>query len=543
MNPTRQLLYRLKQQDIVLRLVDKKLKITAPEGRLTPSVMRELREKKQNIIDYLEKRVQHRQRFFTIPPTEKKSYYPLSSAQKRMYFLQQFNLTSTMSNIPTCALLNERIDVKKVETAIKRLIRHHESLRTSFRLKDGQPVQCIRNEVDFRLEYDDVTPNGPGIQDDKVGKAIVHRVSRFIRPFNLSHAPLLRVALFKTGENNFILVQDIHHIVSDGISNEILIKDFSVLYHGKELPPLRIQYKDYSQWRSRHIKSAQLNSQETYWLQEYKAVPQVLDLPMDYPRPAVRRFEGDVLSWRISKHETRDLKAFVLKQGCTLFTFLLATLNILASKLSGNEDIVIGTPVSGRRHADLENIIGMFVNTLPLRNYPMGEKTFLQFLAELNRKTLSAFDNQDYPFEELVEKTGNSGDATRNPMFDIMLVYRNTVDTTAPSIRETTPEVNALDSPYDDIYGIKNRYSRFDMTFIVTEGDRHLEWQLEYNINLFKKETVERFFQYFRRILNTVQQHPVHKIADIDILSPEEKKRILVEFNDTQRVFPESGTI
>ena len=207
------------------------------------------------------------------------------------------------------------------------------------------------------------------------------QISHFIRPFDLSQAPLLRVDLLKTGEGKYFLLVDMHHIISDAVSQEIMVKDFMTLHEEKNLPELRIQYKDFSHWQNSEKEKEKIKGQEKYWLNEFEEEIPVLMLPTDYPRPTLQSFAGSSINFSLGTPKSDAIKQFSLKQGTTLYMVLLAICNVLLSKLSTKEDIVIGTPIAGRRHADIEAIIGMFVNTLALRNYPIGEKTFQQFLS------------------------------------------------------------------------------------------------------------------------------------------------------------------
>ncbi|MCP5107711.1 MAG: non-ribosomal peptide synthetase, partial [bacterium] len=259
--------------------------------------------------------------------------------------------------------------------------------RTSFVMVDDQPVQRVHDEVEFAIEYygEDVYLKGPR------------------RGFDLSRAPLLRVGLVKRGENDYLMLIDMHHIISDGVSNDVLRGDFLRFYEGKKLTPLRIQYKDFTMWQNQPGQMASIKQQETFWLKEFEDEIPVLNLPIDYVRPVVQSFEGRHLGFGFSAGESAALRDMALSGGFTMYMVLLAVFNVVLAVLSGQEDIVVGTAVAGRRHADLEEIIGMFVNTLAIRNYPGGEKSFIKFLRELKERTLTAFENQDYPFEDLVE--------------------------------------------------------------------------------------------------------------------------------------------
>ncbi|MCP5046338.1 MAG: AMP-binding protein, partial [bacterium] len=258
-------------------------------------------------------------------------------------------------------------------------------------------------------------------------------------------------------------------------------------------------------------------------------------MPYDFPRPQVQRFGGDSIQFTIRPEETSALKQLALNEGATLFMVLLTAFQTLLWKLSSQEDIVTGTPTAGRRHADLEPIIGMFVNTLALRLFPSGEKTFTQFLAETKPRTLNAFENQEFQFEDLVEQVAVTRDAGRQPLFDTMLVLQNIITQTG------NPEASA-DSPNSltvEPYTFETGQSLFDLVFTVFEGGERLMFRMDYSTSIFKKETVQRFSDYFKRILASVSNEPDTRLYDIDILSEEEKQRLLFGFNDTNRDYQE----
>jgi hypothetical protein len=222
------------------------------------------------------------------------------------------------------------------------------------------------------------------------------------------------------------MMVDMSHIITDGASMNIVVKDFMHFYKEMDLPRLRIQYKDFSEWQNRNKQISQIKEQEIFWENEFSEEIPVLELPTDYIRPSAQSFEGRSINFEISKEITDELKALTLETGTTLYMALLALYSVFLSKVSGQEDIVIGTPVAGRRHADLEDIIGMFVNTLVLRNSPTGEKKFIDYLYKVKEKVLKALENQDYQYEELVKQISIDRDVSRNPLFDTMFVLQNT---------------------------------------------------------------------------------------------------------------------
>ncbi|MCP4221604.1 MAG: AMP-binding protein, partial [bacterium] len=325
--------------------------------------------------------------FKEIEAYEKREYYPLSSAQKRMYLLQYMAPDNTHYNIPQTIPIGPGTDREKLETTLRQLIARHESLRTSFHMHREEPVQVIHKTADCRIQYFD----SPTVS-----------LGDFVRPFDLSSAPLFRVGLVKGPDSNFTLLVDIHHIVSDGASQEVLAREFAALYNGQTLRPLRLQYKDFTLWQRSRKYRQNIKEQESYWLEKFSGELPVVTLPRDFPRPAVQSFEGAALSFMMEAEAALFIRRLGAENHTTLFMVMLSLLNVLFSRLSGQEDIVIGTPVAGRPHADLQDIIGMFVNTLPLRHSPLGATPFTTFLAEVRTKTLEAFENRDYPFEDIV---------------------------------------------------------------------------------------------------------------------------------------------
>jgi amino acid adenylation domain-containing protein len=441
-----------------------------------------------------------------VKKAEKREYYALSSAQKRLYILQQMDTAVINYNIPVVAVLAGRLAVKKMEAAFKTVIERHDSFRTSFVLVDDRPVQKIQECPDFKIEYYTPEPKSAS-----TGAPLDHIIKNFIRFFDLGQAPLLRVGLLKLEKEKHILMVDMHHIVSDGISMDIFLKEFMVLYGEEELPTLKFQYKDFSEWQNRLAGTASLDRQKAYWLRQFSGQIPVLKLPTDYPRPRAQSYEGNCLDFEIGQEETRALKDLALKEDASLYMVLLTVFNVFFSKLSGQEDIVIGTPIAGRRHADLDRVIGMFVNTLALRNYPEKHRTFRKFLQEIRERTLEAFDNQDFQFENLVNELPLDRDAAHNPLFDVVFVFQNieTLPTAVPGGR--IPELKLRP------YGYVSKISRYDLAFAGQERGGKLTFSCEYCTKLFKDETVRGFTKYFTEIVCAVLKNNDIKLEDIRI--------------------------
>ncbi|MFC2146113.1 SDR family NAD(P)-dependent oxidoreductase [Acidobacteriota bacterium] len=442
-----------------------------------------------------------------IEPVEDKEYYSLSPAQKRLYMLQQMDTASVAYQLPFVFILQGQVIRKKLEQVFSQLIRRQESFRTSFILVDGEGMQKVQDEAKFEIQYVDLT----GAQEPAAGisQRTSSTIKNFIRPFDLTRAPLMRVGLIKTAPDEHILVLDMHHIISDGSSIGVFIKEFIAFYGEKELPRLPIRYKDYSQYQNQRYNSdnGSYKRQADYWLKEFAGEIPVLNLPADFPRPDIRSFAGDSFPFTLTGKETRDLKNIASEEDISLFTLLLSLLNILISKITGQDDILMGTQVAGRRHSDLENIIGVFINTLVLRNHPHKEKPFKEFLKETRIRTLNAFENQEYPFEDLVEKRLGKRNLNRNPFFDVMFVWQNWE---AGEIR--IPGLTL--KPYEKKL---KRDALLDLTLYGHDNGEHLFFNLEYNKTLFTKKTIERFINYFREIISIVSAGKEIHLKDIKI--------------------------
>lgn len=440
-------------------------------------------------------------KFAAIEPVEKKEYYMLSPGQKRVYVLQEMEAGNIGYNGPGMMVLEGIPDKARIEEAFRKLIKRHESLRTSFIIVNDEPFQKVHNDVDFEMEYVETGP----VDAQKF-------INSFIRPFDLSRAPLFRARLVKVEETRHILMVDMHHIISDGTSQEIFIKDFSAFYTGEEPAPLRIQDKDYSHWRHSRggTELEREKKQEEFWLEQFRDDVPVLNLPADYERPALRSFEGNIVQFAISREETEALTALAREEETTLFTVIVTLFNVFLSRLSGQEDIVIGTPVAGRSHADLEPVIGMYVNTLALRNYPCGAKTFKEFLSEVKERTLQAFDNQDYQFEELVDKIVKRRTPNRSPIFDVMIALQN-MDTWKGEI----PGLKIIANPE---YRFESfNISKFDLTYAAEIVNGCLSFYLEYSTELFKPETIELYNEYLKQFISAALMNKHIKLKDLRI--------------------------
>ncbi|MGB3464472.1 MAG: amino acid adenylation domain-containing protein, partial [Cyclobacteriaceae bacterium] len=318
-------------------------------------------------------------------------------------------------------------------------------------------------------------------------------------------------------------------IISDGISNTLVIREFLEHYHRKPASPLRIQYKDYATWITSEQQQDYVGKQKTFWLDQYAHIPEALNVPTDFVRPQERNYSSDIVSMELTIKETERLKSLAEESGCTMFMLLLSSYHLLLSKLSGQEDIVIGVPVAGRHHVDLEQLIGVFINTVCLRNQAVGDESFQTFLRRIKTQTLNSFDNQGYPYEELINELQLERDPSRNPLFDVMFTYQN-------------QENQEYKTPYS--FDNKHKAALFDIHLTAWEqitGAMRLEFA--YQTSLYKRDTMERFVGYFKEILKIVSQDMNIRLSAINVLPASERQQLLVDFNDTAITYPAGETL
>ncbi|MFB6367713.1 condensation domain-containing protein, partial [Paenibacillus elgii] len=450
------------------------------------------------------------QEHVSIPLLEARDYYTLSSVQRRLYIQHQMEGAELSYNMSGMMALSGALDRKRFEEAFRGLIARHETLRTGFEMVNGEPMQRVYPEVDFALEYMQASEE----EAEKVA-------GRFVRVFDLEHPPLLRVGLIEVTRERHILMFDIHHIISDGVSSGILIEELLRLYNGEELPPLRIQYKDYAAWQQSEAQGERMKRQEAYWMNLLDGELPTLELPTDFARPAVRSYEGDALEFRIDKQRSEGLQRIAENTGSTIYMVLLAVYSILLHKYSGQEDIIVGTPISGRTHADMEPLIGMFVNSLAIRNYPAGEKPFLSYLEEMKETLLGAYENQDYPFEELVEKVRGTRDLSRHPLFDTMFVM------------ETKEErVNRFGELSIEPFIQTETVAKFDLTLELTLEDEDIQGRFEYCTKLFARNMIDNYAQDLLEIISRICEQPSILLKDISLSGHSEQGEDLVEAID-----------
>ena len=444
--------------------------------------------------------------YVPIPKAEEKEYYAMSSAQKRTYLIQQMQPEAVTYNIPGNLKLTGEVRPDDLKAALQAMTDRHEILRTVFLMIDGEPVQKILDHVEADFEY--VTSNE---SDEKLMK-------EFLKPFDLASGKLVRIKLVNKGEYHLMMF-DMHHIVSDGMSGNTFNSELMALYNGEKLEQLTHQFKDYSEW----MRSRDLSGQAEYWKSQFDDEIPVLDMPTDFPRPQEQSYAGAERLYTFDEKLSVNIKEVVKKTGATEYMIFLAAAMITLSKYSRQEDIVIGSPISGRTHRDTEGMLGMFVNTLAMRGKPEKGKTFKQFLEEIKNTCLKAYENQEYPFEELVEAVEVQRDMSRNPLFDVMLVLQNNE---SADVKLENTEANKVESSFN--------VAKFDLLFALAEIDGKFSISIQYCTDLFKRETIDRIYRHYEEILEIISSGIDQKLGDIEMITSEEKQLILNDFNATE---------
>ncbi|WP_081735117.1 non-ribosomal peptide synthetase [Paenibacillus gorillae] len=454
-----------------------------------------------------------------IPKQPEREYYPMSRAQRRQFMMGMISGEAKMYHVPFAVHMQGNLDVERLEAAFLEMIRRHESLRTTFHHEEDEFRQRVHAEPVFTLERGARLRMAAGKMlaeggDEGLFNGISSLMERFIHRFDLGSLPLFRAGLLALGEERHLLLLDFHHIITDGVSVSVLLQELTTLYGGGELPEMDIQYKDYTVWQEERIGNEVYMEHERYWLQAFEGELPLLELKTALPRPELQSFKGSLINFRLDEEQSLMIKAFARERGTTLYTVLLGAYSILMSKWSGEEDIIIGTPVAGRSHVQLEGLIGMFVNTVAIRSFPESYRTIGDYLSELHEDVLQALEHQDYPFEDLVQKLGIEQDHSRNPLFNTMFILQN-IDRVAYRSGGTEFEPKEFDP------GV----SKFDLTLESVERDGRIGFTLEYATSLFREETVWELADDYMTILRAMIDDGARKKISAVSLNPHSELR------------------
>ncbi|WP_412055576.1 surfactin non-ribosomal peptide synthetase SrfAB, partial [Bacillus inaquosorum] len=454
-------------------------------------------------------------------PADKQDMYPLSSAQKRMYVLNQLDRQTISYNMPSALLMEGELDISRLRDSLNQLVNRHESLRTSFIEANGEPVQRIIEEAVIDLHVFEA-------EEDEAEQ----KIKEFIRPFDLNNAPLIRAALLRIEAKKHLLLLDMHHIIADGVSRGIFVKELALLYKGEQLPEPALHYKDFAVWQNEAAQKERMKEHEAYWLSVLSGELPELDLPLDYARPPVQSFKGDTVRFRTGSETAKAVEKLLAETGTTLHMVLHAVFHVFLSKISGQRDIVIGSVTAGRMNADVQDMPGMFVNTLALRMEAEEQQTFAELLEKAKQTNLSALEHQEYPFEDLVNQLDLPRDMSRNPLFNVMVTTEN------PDKEQLTLQ-NLSISPYEAHQGT----SKFDLTLGGFTDENGIGLQLEYATDLFSRETAEKWSEYVLRLLKAVAENPNQPLSSLSIVTETEKQTLLDAWKGKTLPVPTDKTV
>lgn len=441
---------------------------------------------------------------------------PLSFAQQRLWFIDQLEAGSTAYNLPLAVRLSGRLDVRALERTLSEIVRRHEVLRTSFAQVDGRAVQVIEAATEITLKEEDISAFG----EQEAREEAQRRASEEARrPFDLSHGPLLRVRLLKLHDHEHVVLLTMHHIISDGWSMGVLIKEVGALYnafmHGQDspLPDLPVQYADFALWQRAWLQGAELDRQMSYWRQQLAGRLPLLDLPADHPRPALPSPRGATHSFLLSRDLTIGLRQLCRQEGVTLFMTLLAAWQVLLARYSGQQDIIVGTDIANRNRAEIEPLIGFFVNQLVLRSDLSGDPSFRELLRRVREVCWGAYAHQDVPFEKLVDEMEPTRELSRGPLYQVKLVLQNT------PLESLEMEGVGLSLLEPETQGAK-----LDMTLTIGESGEGLSGRVEYNPEMYGEERMKRMCSHYEVLLGSIVARPHARLDDLEIFTEAENQ-------------------
>ncbi|MDB9346325.1 non-ribosomal peptide synthetase, partial [Nodularia spumigena] len=447
-----------------------------------------------------------------------KQHFPLSFAQKRLWFLDKLQPGLSVYNIPAALRLTGNLDVTRLEQSLQSIVVRHEILRTSFTVINDEPVQNIAANLKLTLPLIDLRELSQQNQESEV---IQQAKLLTEQPFQLTEAPLLRVALLQLSNTEFVLILVMHHIITDYWSFRVLVRELISLYQSQTLAELPIQFADFATWQQKWLQSEARTTQLLYWQKQLQNCPCELSLPTDYSRKAIQTFRGARLFFTLSPELSEQLQRLSQQHNATVFMTLLTAFNILLYRYSGQDDILVSSTVTSRDRSEIVNLIGLFVNNLIFRSNLSGKPSFLQLLNQVKETVLGALSHQELPFEDLVEQLQPERNLSQNPLFQVMFVLHNT-----PSQTITLPDLKI--EPVET----EHSTSRFDISLDMYETSKGLRGTWEYSTELFQSTTIEGLNEHFQTLLSAIVLNPEQSIVELPLLTPKEQN-LLTQWNDT----------
>ncbi|GAA4115499.1 hypothetical protein GCM10022393_15640 [Aquimarina addita] len=516
------LLLEIKKSGIRIDINRDNLKLKIPKDFTNDSLLKDIKKNKLALIDYVEKSKRKSNTLQEIPRVNS-DFSKLTPSQLRMFLAEEVTKGTNVYNIPFAYELRGALDVKQLQKAFVQLIQRHESLRTYFVLDENhEPIQKIIENYDFKLAY------------SSCAEEELEKIKRdFSCSFELDKAPLIRAKLLKLDKDQFVLLVDIHHIVFDGISMKVFMQDLFALYQDIKLPELELNYIDYATWYYGEDYQKILNDQKDFWIKQLEGYSNNAMLPIDFKDQNKTSFEGAYANFSISKERKNILEKLIKKYNVSLFNLLTGLYGVLQAKLTGDNDVLVGTPVAGRRHWSIENIVGMFVNTVAIRMQASENLQFNEYLKEVSTGVINSFDNQEYPYESLTEALGVKKNEGNNKLFNTLISLVNFAKNEEFKVGSLSVQPLAFEKAT----------AKFDLSMYFIEKEDEIVCTFEYNTQLFKEKTIEQFFDYFVHIIDQVSLNESISLGQISLLDQNSSNE-LIKLNDFTSVnFPKGVTL
>ncbi len=493
-------------------------------------------EKRELLLKKLQAQKKPDQKNRRITKRKEQHRYPISSSQMRLWFMNQLDPDSAFYNIPSAIRLTGNIDLEILRKSIHEIIRRHEVLRAGFMTNEkGEAEQIIVSNYKIDIPKIDISNTPAAQMDQRIQELLKEDAAK---PFDLTNPPLIRSFILKIKPGQYVLSLDIHHIVTDGWSIGIIINEIISNYRilvkepQTELPDLHLQYADYAAWQAERAVGNTIEKQLQYWKNALSGMPDFLDLYTDYPRPDFQTYNGRQHLFTIKKALTEKMRRLSREQGVSLYALIMAVFQVFLHKVSGQDDFGVGAPIANRNRAEIESIIGLFVNTVVLRADFRTDMTFAELIQRVKNDVITASDNQDVPFEKIVESVSGAPQLGHSPLFQVMFDLQ-----TVPFERVT------MDSITLEIVDIEVEVAKFDLLLLMLEHEDHIKCTFEYNRDLFSEETISRFSSYFHTLLKNALNNPSEKISNLSLISEKEQTRILTEWNQTATNYPADSSI
>jgi amino acid adenylation domain-containing protein len=516
------LIFRLGQRDVLLRLENEQLVCDAPQGVMTPDLIDQVRQNKEAIVEFLKRERDTNVSMVSIPMAVRDVEIPLSFAQESLWFLEQLSPGTAAYNIPLRIRVSARVDSAILQRSLDEIVRRHEALRTQFRVVRRAPTQFISPPCIVPLTFVDLSTEPVERHPERVEHWCANEAARV---FQIDQDVLLRAVLLRLRTEEHVLLLTVHHIVADAASVDLILNELFVIYRAlaagmpSPLSESRIQYADFTMWQRSYVSGEVIDRQLTYWKRQMAGAPPVLELPIDWQRRAVHSSRGSAEAVAISNELTARLKLLGQRQGASLFMTLLAAFQVLLYRCSGQSDVVVGSAVSGRKLLELESVVGLFVNTLPLRIDLSGNPSFRRVLSRVRDMVLEAHQNQDIPFETLVKELRPPRDTNRNPLFQVFFSFRSRVG------EETTDSISS------EI--ISSKTAKFDLTLSVEEFSHGMKAEIEYRADLFRAERMIDVLKRLTLLLDSITEAPEMGVDTLSLIADADRQGALVDSDQT----------